>query len=819
MPNKKTDNNQSPRRRFRGVRIFLRVLAGIVSLAVVSYLLLAWYVSANEEKVRTAVTEALNKNLNGEVSLQKLEPALLQGLPGITFKLDDVVLRDSLYPAHRKTLLKAARVEVAINALSFLDGKTEIERIDISDAEVFIYTDADGYSNTALLKDSKGTGVGKGENSLAIQKLRLKNVRVKVLNLMKDKEHDIFIDNLKTNVKYTEGGWSADVDIEAFASSLAFNTNKGSYIKGKAVKGRLHPVYDRTSGMLNIGKTKLEIGEEPFNISALFFTKQEDIPFKLNISNDLITWQKTRELLAENVSGKLEAYNLAKPFSISSTIKGKLKKRGNPFVEFTMAVADNTLDTPGGSVEHCSFKARYVNNHDPERGFTDENSVITFTDFNGEYKGIGFTLDEAVVKNLKEPVVSGNIRSSFAMEKLVGLVDTNLINFKRGECEVKLNFKANVEDFMLNKPYVEGSVVVKNADISYTPRKLDFRDVNVNLDFTRNDLYISRISLKGDKSIVNMEGTIKNFLNLYYTDPEKVVLEWKVKSPALYLEEFTGFAGGRKVAVSARRKKQKGDFTEDLNTLFDKSRVQVKLDVDKLYHKKFYATDATANVLLTDKGITIHDASLWHSGGRIALRGTLMNGNNSNDYNIATTITDVNVSRFLYTFDNFGMEALNSENLKGQLSADVILRGSINADAGLMPETIKGSLNFSLNDAALVNFEPVKDIGKIAFPFRNFDNITFSGLKGSFTVGGEKVGISPMEISSSVINMDVEGIYAFGPGTEIYIAVPLRNPKRDRDITDEDELAKRRHRGIVINLIAADDDDGKVKIKLGKKKD
>ena len=119
----------------------------------------------------------------------------------------------------------------------------------------------------------------------------------------------------------------------------------------------------------------------------------------------------------------------------------------------------------------------------------------------------------------------------------------------------------------------------------------------------------------------------------------------------------------------------------------------------------------------------------------------------------------------------------------------------------------------------LVNFEPVRNVGKFAFPFRDMENIEFYGLEGRFDINGEKVTIHPMKISSSVLNMDVEGVYSFGKGTEIYIDVPLRNPKRDKDITDEKELAKRRNRGIVLHLKAEDDKDGKVKVKLGGKKD
>ena len=76
-----------------------------------------------------------------------------------------------------------------------------------------------------------------------------------------------------------------------------------------------------------------------------------------------------------------------------------------------------------------------------------------------------------------------------------------------------------------------------------------------------------------------------------------------------------------------------------------------------------------------------------------------------------------------------------------------------------------------------------------------------------------------MQINSSILNMDVQGVYSFGKGTQIYIDVPLRNPKKNKDITDKDELAKRRNRGIVVHLTAEDDKDGNVKMRLSGKHD
>lgn len=66
-------------------------------------------------------------------------------------------------------------------------------------------------------------------------------------------------------------------------------------------------------------------------------------------------------------------------------------------------------------------------------------------------------------------------------------------------------------------------------------------------------------------------------------------------------------------------------------------------------------------------------------------------------------------------------------------------------------------------------------------------------------------------INSSVLNMNIAGVYAFSKGTNIALDVPLRNPKKDEDITNKQELNERRMKGIVLHILASDGDDGKIK--------
>ena len=205
-----------------------------------------------------------------------------------------------------------------------------------------------------------------------------------------------------------------------------------------------------------------------------------------------------------------------------------------------------------------------------------------------------------------------------------------------------------------------------------------------------------------------------------------------------------------------------------------------------------------------------------HAGGSLKLNGGVTQKRDINRFTLNAILSNVDIKHFFYAFDNFGLKSLTSKNLRGYLFSKTNITGMISEQGKLLTKSLTGSVIFDLKNGALVNFEPVKSAGKFAFPFRNLDNITFSNLNGKFDIDGEKVTINPMQISSSLINMDIAGVYSMGSGTNIVLDVPLRNPKKDQDITDKRQIKERRMKGIVLHLLATDGEDGKIKIKLNR---
>jgi len=795
----------------------LQIFGSLVLLIVVIFIGLAVYVNANKKELLLSITKELNRNINGSLTVGSMEPTFLKGFPGVSVSLKKVDIKDSLWNVHHHSLLTAKDFDISVNAMALLRGTIEIRKISIHDAEVYLYTDSNGYSNTSIFKKKTNEKPKSNEESTSpaeIRKFDLSDVRFIMDNRKGNKLFLFAVQDFSGKVDYPSSGWKANVNLRTLVRSLAFNTKRGSFIKDKLLEGKMDIAYDEDKGVIEVKPNILNIGEDPFILGATFDIGKDPVDFSISVEARKIKWRNASALLAPNITSRLNQFDLEKPFAVKAIIKGNMGAGGDPSIFVNALIKNNKLTSPGGVVDNCNFAGVFTNNFINGKGLTDENSAIKLYRFSGTYSEMPFTIDTAFIHNLSQPIAMGTFRSKFDVAKLNNVIGDEMLRFTKGTADLKLHYKADIVDFKLNKPVVTGLVSIKNADVSYVPRNVNFKNTSITLDFKGEDLFIKDLRLQSGKSVIFMEGNIKNFLNLYYNAPEKILLSWKMRSPDIYLQEFLGFLGTRKNRAPAKSRKNSTNYSNQINEMLDKGNAEINLRVDRVHYNRFLGTGASADIFLNGDGLNLKNVSLNHAGGTVKLNGKVTQNGKLNNFALNTFVSNVNIRDFFYSFENFGLQSLTYKNLKGNLFTKTNITGSITNQGKMIPRSIHGSIVFDLKKGALVGFESLKSVGKFAFPFRDLDNITFNNLNGKFDLNGEKITINPMFINSSVLNMNLAGLYSLGKGTNIYLDVPLRNPKKDEDIKDKKEIKERRMKGIVVHILATDGEDGKIKFKL-----
>ncbi|NMH27098.1 AsmA family protein [Flavobacterium silvaticum] len=790
-----------------GTFLFLGIVVGAA----------AWYVKSHGPEIKEKLLAKLNENLDGELVIGQLVPEFFNGFPNLSLRLEDVHLKDKKFASHHKELLKAGSVEISVNAMALLRKKIDIVKIGINDASVYILTDSTGYSNTAIFKSKDNKPDGTRKSMPQLRRFSMQNVKFTADNQLRNKLFVYDIKKLKGGLDYHSGGFSASAGLRTFAESMSFNKSHGSFMDHKMVEGNFDVDYDSAKKELVVNPRRLDIGGEKFIIGAKFTFGDKSAPFEIHLITKEIVWKNASGLLANNIREKLDMFAIEKPIFVTCDIVGDLSSEQDPLILVKAKCRDNTLHSPGGNVYKCAFDGLFTNRLVAGKGTVDENSSIILTNFSGEYGTIPFKMSRFSIDNLVDPIAKGKVSGNFPVDRINSVIDKELLLFKSGTAAFNVDFVADINNYKLIRPLVKGKVDVIGGELDYVPRNMKFRNVNIDLLFTDQELQIRKLGMNTGKSVFNVSGQIDNFLKLYYNDPKLLKADISLYSQEFFLAEMLSYIEPKK----AKKKvvKKPGNFTNELAEFIDQSNLNIALKVDKLHFRNFLASDVRAKVTVSDEKIQIQNTRLNHADGTMIVHGLLNRGQKTNPYTMDATITGVNIRKFFGEFDNFGMKTLTGKNLSGKFYMTAKLNGNIRENGTLQPNSMQGTVDFTLKKGGLQHFEPLKNIGKFAFPHRNLDTILFKDLSGSFTFKGDKVHIAPLFISSSLLNMDISGTYSFGKGTLMYVDVPLRDPKRDKGITNAEELAKRRNRGVVVHLLAADDDktgDVKIKLALGK---
>lgn len=789
-------------------------LAGVLLFLMLTVAAAAWYVETHESEVRDKLLEELNKDLDGNLTIKRVVPELFSGFPRLSLRLEEVGLSDRRISEHQKQLLRADKVEISVNAMALLGGAVEIVRVEIRDASVYLLTDASGYSNTSVFKPRQESGSAEETSRPKLRKFSIENVTFIADNRKRNKLFSYRIDQFKGNIDYDSQGWKAEASLKGFAKSMSFNRVHGSFMENQTLDGRFRARFLKQSKRLELFPESLEIGGEKFKVGATFVFEPADTHFEIGIENPEINWTKASHLLSGNISSRLDLFQMSKPIWVRCDLKGSFESEADPVIIVRAKIRENSLRTPGGVIDHCSFDGLFHNEFEKGKGTTDPNSIIRLDGFQGEYGGVPFSMADFSIRDLTLPIARGRITADFPLPRLNGLVDDHLFKFRGGRARTDVRFEADVANFKLVRPVVKGWVSIEKGEMDYVRRHVKAREVSVDIRFTDKELLIRRLGLSTGKGEMLLQGRVDNFFRLYYSDPKLMVAALRLESRALYLEEILGYVAGSKRSVM-KKPKRAGNFTSEVIDLLEQMKVSVDLNVDRLHYRSFTGKQIRAKIRMDHDRLAVSDAHLENSGGRLDLSGSLSRSGSNNRYEVQVSADRVNVNHFFKEFENFGMQSLKEENLSGRFFLRARLSGQLLDNGELKSNTMAGNVAFTLKNGRLRDFEPIRSVGKYAFPNRNLDTISFKELNGAFSLRGNKVDLEPLSVSSSVLNLDLSGVYSFGKGTRLFIDVPLRDPKRDRDITDPEELARRRNRGVVLHLLAEDDQKtGKVKIRL-----
>jgi hypothetical protein len=791
------------------------VVAGVIALLLIAWIILWTYLSLNKKGIAEKIKTELQKKTSATVSIGEVGVSFLHTFPFISLQLSKIVVRDSLWATHKHDLLNAEKIYAQINPFKLLLGESPFRKVVVEDGTFYLFTDSLGYSNINIFRKQEKPDEKNNEGYPDIAANNMEFIVEKKLN---NKLFDFKIYQLSTSLKKSNYVLLFDADLNLFVRDMIFNRKNGSYLHEKKIAGNCFLEYSLKTKILSFDDITLNIDDHPFLLSGKFFTKLNPAPFELAVKTNNVGYKQTVDLLSDNIRKKLNQYNIDKPINIEATLDGSNPLHKSPVIRLSVSSDNSTVTTPFEIFTNCSFTGSFFNRMDSMQAPQDENSVLRFNNFSGTSENIKLASDSIIFANLVQPALTCNIRSTFALESLNTVLESKDIDFGKGTAKLDIVYKGPVESGDSINADINGNISFDSASIKYMPKNFLLSSCSGKLIFHNKDVLVEQLVAHTGSTELKMNGGIKSLMALIDKSPEKLFLDWNIFSPKIDLHDFKAFMGknaNSSSSTSSNKKKSKRFFSKQvsqMDSLLSACDVHLQVKANALEYKKFQATNVRAAVILKNNTIIFDSVSLNHASGSIILSGFVKSEETNNSLNIHTVINNVDIDRMLFSFENFGQDAITEKNIRGKFKADVNFLGSMNNNQEIVPGSMDGNVEFSLKNGELINFEPVENISKKVFKNRNFSDVRFAELKDKFNIKGSAVKINRMEIESTVITLFVEGIYDAKKGTDMSIQVPLSNLKARSDDTIPAIRGVNSKTGLSVRLRAKTGDDGKLKI-------
>ena len=792
-------------------KIILRVVVIIMSIIAIGITGMYIYVSTHKKELLAMVEDEFNNSYNGSLNIKDIEPDLWEQFPNISIALREVVIRDDKWSQHHIDFLNAKNIYIKLQFLPLLIGKVKMSKLIISDAQMSLFEDAHQLSNKDIFSkvpDKKK----EGKNNLHIKHFELNRVSFRSTHALNKKHFEFFVHHMAGSIDRKKGQSKFHTYADVLVKQFCFNTDKGSYFRNKNIKMNVVFYYDAKEKILRIHNQTFNVNKYAIQMTGEFYLDKADNKFDIVVGSRKVDYKEGLTWLPQTVKQTLDSFMFEKPINFSMHIEGKLKNQRIPYVSISSNFRENNLDSKIGQFDSCTFKLVYVNGNKKKQQFGDQYSFIRLDNVTALYYGIPLHADTVQIYNVKKTYIKTHVKSVFKLDKLNNLFKGRSFQFGKGEAQLDIEYEGGMKKEDGYPTNISGRIGIKNGELSYLPRQLKFHDCNVFLQIRNNEIQVVESILHSQKSTIMVSAESKNFISLYRNRPGDIVIDATVLSDKIDLNEFQTFLQKRS-RVSAEQNQTKGNQMPDfVDEALDVSKTNVDIKVKEVIYKKFVAKDINAKITLLQDGINFHNVSLRQSGGLINMTGAFSASDTLHPrFQIEASIQQAAIDQLLYSFDNFGQRSFDPENLKGTINIKSKLSGLFDANARLIPYSIKGSTSFEISKGALISFKPLIRLGRMVFRKDRLEHISFERIKNTLTIEGNKIQIPPMWVNSDLIDFQIQGVYNLNIGTDVLIEIPLFKFTKE-DIAEDPEL--RKNPGYRLYIRGKDNEHGDLKFSL-----
>ncbi len=764
--------------------ILIGLLLAIVILVSIAVSVAYFY----EDKVSRYLIAELNEYVLSEIEVEEVSFSLIKKFPQASLELKNVLAhsKEGFYSKiqgfNTDTLFFAQSIYIKFNLLDLLSKNYTVSSIHFDQGNINLFVDYLGDPNYIFWNKKENTE--ESEFNFALNEVKITKADIIFCNdatnfLVKSKVNKVDFEGNFANQNYL-----MKIKLDQFIKKLSIENI--DYIYNKNTKANLD---------LDIVNDLVSIKNGALNLDNLKFDINGSIEKSGNKKIDLL------------VSGKnLNLKNFIEhlPPKVLNEFPNIIGQKGN--ATLSLKISGNNIKENRSHIE-AQFLLNEAQLFDVEREIRLSNvniegefsngiqnnsstSKLLLKSFNTNLKSSYFE-GFFELTNFENPHIKLDISSELYFDEIKEIFKLDTLDIFNGVAKAKIKYIGDYDElrgfkprYLLTKDYTV-NLSIKNGEIKFKNHPLVLNDISGEIDLNKT-LNTDSLYFKINNNDFLIKGRISKLFE-YFSEEDIFDINARVYSENIDLDELTLLF------------QNEATMNSETFQFPDKIALQLRLDIENFEVGKFNATDIKGNLNYKPKMFSLHEVSFNSMNGRVKAGGVIIQKFN-NDFLVKTQsrLTDINMNKLFYSFNNFGQTFINSQNLEGALTGDVYFSSEWTNKIEVRKETINSECDITISEGELNDFEPMLGLSRF-IDIDELKSIKFSTLKNKITIKDEQVSIPQMDIESSALNITASGNHQFSNEYEYQIKLLLsdllsgkmkksnRKKQADENIEEDDE--------------------------------
>ena len=736
------------------------ILIGIIIISVAGIIVARYY----QDEIRKLFVDELNKHIQTEIVADDLSFSVLRRFPKASLEFKNVLVKtregftgNSNFNIDSDTLLTAERLFLQFSLGDIFRKEYKISTIRAVNGVIYLYVNNEGDENYKFWQSS----VSGGEDLyFDLQDVRFNNYRVKYANDIKHLyfESDIDRMNLKGNFSRSYFQLQASVSGE----TRQYLQNGINFSERTQISAKLTLNID--DDLISIDEGVLEFGDIRLTADGVYERGDPSV-VDVNLRGYNLDIASAIPFLSMSLRDGINKWKVSGRFDFDSSISGRLSKTISPSIIASFSTDNSEIirRDSGIRLQKISLSGYYTNGHLRNSG----SSEIVINKFSSGF-GKGHISGKGSLSNLNHPDINIEIDGSVFLEeafqffqpKNIKHISGHLITSLSADGSVTLPLKLEIEQFDNIK--IRGDLAISNGTLEISDGRYIASNINGELDLGEA-IKTNGLSFNIDEDHFLIGGEINNGLPWLLGKQETMSITGNLYSRHINLDNYILPAS-------------EGDRSADSNTkLLFPSNVILNLDfiADELRFRKFTSEKFIGKLSYKPRMMVLNAVEFNSMDGVFAGNGVIVQRMNG-DFMVQSQlqISNADIQKMFYSFNDFGQTFINGNNLKGRLTGNMGLISEWSPELTIIREKIIADSKFEISNGELIGFEPMLGLARF-IDVHELQHIRFSTLANEIFIRNGVITIPHMDVNSSAFNISGSGTHRFDGEFEYRMRVLL----------------------------------------------